>query len=129
MQAVIKYYKNGGSNVSAILLDDSKAFDCVNYVKLLSLLLDKGLCPIITVFLIISYDIQKARIRLQDCFSNIFQLMNGVKQGVIISTVLFTKYLDILWNQLQSNGLGCYIGHKVMGAFAYADDMLFTCTN
>ena len=124
VQEVIQYYKNGGSNVNAMLLDASKAFDCVNYVKLFSLLLDKGLCPMVTNFLIISYVNQKARIKWQDCFSNTFRLMNGVKQGGILSPVLFTMYLDILLNQLQSSGLGCYIGHKFMGAFAYADDII-----
>ena len=50
--------------------------------------------------------------------------MNGVKQGGILSPVLFTMYLDILLNQLQSCGLGCYIGQTFMGAFAYADDII-----
>jgi len=84
VQEVIQYYKNGGSNVNAMLLDASKAFDCVNYVKLFSLLLDKGLCPMVTNFLIISYVNQKARIKWQDCFSHTFEVMNGVKQGGIL---------------------------------------------
>jgi len=107
-----------------MLLDASKAFDCVNYVKLFSLLLDKGLCPMVTNFLIISYVNQKARIKWQNCFSNTFHLMNGVEQGGILSPVLFTMYLNILLNQLQSCGLGCYIGQKFMGAFVYADDII-----
>ena len=38
-----------------MLLDCSKAFDRVNYVKLFSLLLDKGLCPLVARFFINLY--------------------------------------------------------------------------
>ena len=50
--------------------------------------------------------------------------MNGVKQGSIISPILFTIYLDILLERLKNNGVGCYIGDKFVGALAYADDLV-----
>ena len=42
----IEYYTGNGSNVHALLLDASKAFDRVNYIKLFNKLLDRGMCPI-----------------------------------------------------------------------------------
>ena len=42
----IQYHLNGGSRVYTMLLDASKAFDRVNYVKLFAVLLKKGVCPL-----------------------------------------------------------------------------------
>ena len=38
----IEYYKSKGSNVHVMLLDASKAFDRVNYIKLFEKLLKRG---------------------------------------------------------------------------------------
>ena len=54
--------------------------------------------------------------------SNFFHVTNGVKQGGVLSPVLFTSYMDKLLEELQSSGVGCYVGTKFMGAFGYADD-------
>ncbi len=42
----IAYYKSKGSNVHVLLLDASKAFDRVDYVKLFEKLTNKGMCPL-----------------------------------------------------------------------------------
>ena len=41
----IEYYKSNGSNVHVMLLDATKAFDRLNYIKLLEKLLSKGMWP------------------------------------------------------------------------------------
>ena len=48
----IQYYMNNDSNVYVTLLDASRAFDRVEYVKLFKLLISRGICPIVTHFLI-----------------------------------------------------------------------------
>lgn len=49
--------------------------------------------------------------------------MNGVKQGAIISPILFCVYLDTLLVRLKEAGVGCYFGSYFVGALAYADDV------
>jgi len=49
---------------------------------------------------------------------------NGVKQGAVLSPVLFNMYLDELIKCLTTSRFGCYIGNHFMGAFAYADDIV-----
>ena len=39
-----------------------------------------------------------------------FTVSNGVKQGAVISTILFSAYMDILFKQLKHNGIGCHVG-------------------
>ena len=57
------------------------------------------------------------------CKSDFFQATNGVKQGSIISPILFTVYVDELIARLQASGLGCNIGRSYIGVLGYADDL------
>ena len=56
--------------------------------------------------------------------SDYFKALNGVKQGGIISPVLFCVYIDQLLINLASSGVGCYVGLNFVGALAYADDIV-----
>jgi hypothetical protein len=51
--------------------------------------------------------------------------LNGVKQGAMLSSVLFSIYTDGLLISLPTAGTGCHIGHKFVSALAYADDLVF----
>ena len=55
----IKYYKSKGSNVHVLLLDASKAFDRVDYIKLFDKLVKKGMCPLTIRLLMNMYIRQK----------------------------------------------------------------------
>ena len=56
--------------------------------------------------------------------TNSFTVKNGVKQGAVISPVLFCIYIDTLLFNLEINGLGHFIGKMCVGALAYADDIV-----
>ena len=119
----VKYYNNKGSNVYVLLLDASKAFDRVNHLKLFNLLLTKGLCPLLLKLLFNIYTNQEMNIQWNSCKSRYFSASNGVKQGGILSPVLFSLYIDILLRKLQLSGFGCHIGNTFCGALSYADDI------
>lgn len=121
---VTKYYNSRETTVYAALLDASKAFDRVSYDKLFSLLLEHSLCPLVARFLLSSYMNQKAHVRWGTSTSRTFSMKNGVKQGGVLSPLLFTLYYDVLLHRLIHLGLGCRIGSSYAGAFAYADDVL-----
>ena len=55
--------------------------------------------------------------------SNVFPVLNGVKQGAISSPVLFCVYLDDLLIRLKDANLGCVVGRMYTGSLAYADDL------
>jgi Reverse transcriptase (RNA-dependent DNA polymerase) len=52
--------------------------------------------------------------------SSSFRVVNGVRQGAILSPVLFCVYFDALLNELNATGIGCHIGLFFVGAHAYA---------
>ena len=124
MQNTIDYYNKNGTNVYAMLLDASKAFDRVQYVKLFELLRKKGCCPLIARFLARLYTSQKCCVKWGHTHSRQFNVQNGIKQGGVLSPVLFCIYMDELLLRLKGSKFGCYIGHIFMGAFGYADDIV-----
>ena len=64
------------------------------------------------------------RISWAGLFSNYFNALNGVKQGGVISPLLFCIYIDDLLIKLSLSGVGCFIGFNFVGALAYADDIV-----
>lgn len=120
---VIDCYIRGNSNVYCCLLDASKAFDKVHYGKLFNVLLEKSISPLIIRLIVNSYLRQESRASWGSHMSNYFSLLNGVKQGGVISAILFTLYIDGLLLRLKESGYGCHINGTFMGALSYADDI------
>lgn len=71
------------------------------------------------------YTNQYLNIKWNCCMSKYFATSNGVKQGGVLSPILFGIYIDELLSRLRSSGYGCMIGHRYYGAVGYADDVSF----
>ena len=127
VQETITYYVNNGSTVHTLLLDAFKAFDRVNYCLLFNKLLDKGMCPLTVRLLLQMYLNQTLQVKWDDIISRQFNVTNGVRQGGVLSPLLFSVYIDDLMNALESHGMGCCIGQKFCGAAGYADDIILLC--
>ena len=53
--------------------------------------------------------------------------LNGVKQGSVLSAILFTIYIDRLLILLRNSEVGCKIDNCYTGAMSYADDITLSC--
>ena len=51
-------------------------------------------------------------------------ICNGVKQGGVLSPILFCVYLDGLLKLLSDAKVGCFVGTTFVGVLAYADDLV-----
>ena len=122
VKETVQYYLNGGSIVYGMLLDASKAFDRVHFIKLFRLLLSRDLCPVICRLIATLCTSQTSRVEWGSSFSETFSISNGVKQGGVLSPILFGVYINSLLDK-QSRA-GCCLGHIFMGAFGYADDII-----
>ena len=119
----VNYFQENNTDVYVLLLDATKAFDRVNYIKLFRLLLNRGLNPLVVKCLLYMYTNQHLNIAWNNCMSRYFATSNGVKQGGVLSPILFSVYIDELLTELKKSGYGCMIGHVYCGAFGYADDV------
>ena len=104
-------------------LDASKAFDRVNLLTLFEKLHKRSICPLFLRFFMHSYCNQKMRIKWNSALSGTFNTSNGVKQGGVLSLLLFTIYPDQLILSLKDLGVGCHLNGMFVGAFSYADDV------
>ena len=64
------------------------------------------------------------KVRWDHSLSESFHVSNGVRQGGVLSPVLFAVYLDGLLEELADSGCGCYWRNLFAGAFCYADDIV-----
>jgi hypothetical protein len=124
LKETLEHYRRNGSFVYCTMLDATKAFDRVEYCKLVRLLLVKKLPPIIIRALLQMYLSYFAQVAWSGTISKRFRVTNGVRQGAILSSILFCVYFDVLLNNLESSGIGCHIGSFFVGALAYADDLV-----
>jgi len=120
----IAYYVNNRSSVFCTFLDASKAFDRVNYCKLFRLLIKRSIPACIVRILVYLYTGSQVRVLWAGLTSDYFTVLNGVKQGGVISPILYCIYTDDLLIRLSLSGVGCYIGLNFVGALAYADDIV-----
>ena len=92
LKEIIHHFTNGGSNLYLLCLDASKAFDRVEYVKLFSGLLHRNMNSVYLRCLINLYTNQKLCVKWSNYKSPMFTAYNGVKQGGILSPLLFGSY-------------------------------------
>ena len=93
-------------------------------VSFFLLLLKRDLPACVIRVLINCYVSNYARVTWNEVFSAYFLVKNGVKQGGVLSPVMFCVYIDDLLVQLARIGVGCFIRRKFVGALAYADDIV-----
>ena len=92
----LQYYQQNGSQVYSCLLDASKAFDRIHYRKLFNILISRKFPAFIIRVLYDSYSRQQSRAMWNSCYTDYFYMSNGVKQGSVLSAILFTIYIDML---------------------------------
>jgi len=56
--------------------------------------------------------------------SSNFTIFAGVRQGGLLSPLLFSVYMDVLINRLRQSSLGCKLMQQYFGCILYADDIL-----
>ena len=92
---IAAHYMTHGSQVYSCRLDASKAFDLVDHSLLFQQVLDRNTPDLLVHFLITWYSSQSCIVSWDGSVSTPFSPSNGVCQGGVLSTVLFTVYIDI----------------------------------
>ena len=120
---ILSYYRSRDTNVYCCFLDATKAFDRLQFDKLFELLCTRNMPCLYLRILLDMYERQSISVSWNGEQSGVFTGTNGVRQGGIISPLLFNVYIDVLLNKLKKQAIGCHVGHMFTGCLGYADDV------
>jgi hypothetical protein len=118
----ISHFLTNGSEVFTCVMDMTKAFDKVKHSVLFKKLMETNLPAIFIRLLLVMYLLQSADVKWNNCRSRRFSLSNGVKQGAVLSAILYCFYTDGLFRVLRSRRNGCWLFNNYVGIVGYADD-------
>jgi hypothetical protein len=97
------------------MLDATEAFDRDEYLKLYDSLCRDFLPPVVVTLFLNTYISYSTQVSWKGIFPNCFNVQNGVKQGGILSSVLFCIYFDGLLRRLGDAAIGCFMGNFFAG--------------
>ena len=97
----IDYFLRNGSDVFVCTMDMSKAFDSVKHSLLFEKLLQRGIPVVYTRLLLHMYRTQLTRVVWNNVESREFSISNGVKQGAVLSAILYCLYVNGLYRILR----------------------------
>ena len=117
-------FNGKGCTVSIGVVDLSKAFDKVNFFALLSVLIKNNVSKYVVGLLENWFLKSSAIVKWDSSKSETFKLSSGVRQGGVLSPLLFSLYVDSVLKSLENSKLGCYIGDVCCNSFMYADDLI-----
>ena len=125
LREYIELHRKRSTTVFVTFLDASKAFDRLDHWLLYKKLIKRKVQLFIVRLLIVWYSLQRMHIiRWGNTFSTSFCVSNGVKQGGIISPVLFNVYMDDISFALNRSNIGGRIGGEIVNHLGYADDLV-----
>ena len=115
---VVNYF----SEQQLAAFDISKAFDKVNHFILFNKLLVRDI-PADFIKVLVSWCGKcNVMVRWNGRTSRFFKIFSGVRQGGILSPLLFAVYVDVSVRKLKQSGYGCKIHGLFTGCILYADD-------
>jgi hypothetical protein len=122
VRKVVEYYINNNSSVNLCCLDISKGFDKVNHSVLFLKLMKRGAPSVLINLLYYWYSISYNCVRWENVLSRPYRLLAGIRQGGVLSPVLFSVYVNDLLDKFAK--FGCYFKGIPISAIMYADDLV-----
>ncbi|KAK2711564.1 hypothetical protein QYM36_012654 [Artemia franciscana] len=110
--------------VFACFVHAKATFDRVNFKKFLDKIDTKGVDLRIIGTLQYWFEVQRFKIKWRGYFSESFPVLNGVRQGGVLSPLLYKLYVDDLNLRLAKTGVGCFIGGVCFNNLTYTDDLV-----
>ena len=123
LKETIGSYTSNGNSVFCAFLDLKSAFDKVNHKKLIMKLMESGVPSCLARFVEGLYSKQSAHVLVSSSISGSFSIKNGVRQGAILSPLLFNFYINSIIEKIRKTNIGCRLGYDMCNVFAYADDV------
>ena len=124
VKEIVDHFTRAGSTVNICTIDISKAFDKVDYYLLFIKLLKRNIPKNIILTLVDWYTNSFIYVKWCGVISSCYKMSSGVRQGGVLSPVLFNLYVDDVLMELRQSHYGCIVKGNVLNSFMYADDLI-----
>lgn len=116
--------------IYALFVDLKAAFDNVEREQLWNVLKGKGVAADLVWRMERIYEETKVAVRVKEEVTAKFRTTKGVRQGCVMSPLLFNLYIADIGKELEMRNVGgVRIGNKRLWSLEYADDMVFLAKN
>ena len=123
MRMIMERNLEVNKEVYICFVDFEKAFDRVNWVKMMTILKDIGIDIRDRRLIWNLYSKQSAVVKIADEMSDECQIGRGVRQGCSLSPILFSIYAEAMMKEaMEDISDGVVIGGKVITDVRFADD-------
>ena len=122
--SIIENRKSMKKSTYVAFVDFSKAYDTINRELLWTKLESYGINGKMFQSLQSLYRNVKCVVKLNYLKTDWFSVKSGLKQGCILSTLLFNLYLNYLNYVLSTTNKGTVVDNKYLNHLCYADDLI-----
>ena len=146
LKMVVERSREFNKPLHICFIDLQKAYDSVNCGALWRICRGYGLSDKMIKMIKLLYENTRAEVRIDGDFSTSIQMTTGVKQGCLLSPILFNVYIDFVMRQIldQAGAGSVTIRHRLgdlwysdrgnsddvkLLALTYADDIAVMCQN
>jgi len=113
-----------GSTANVCTIDLSKAFDRMNHFALFIKLMKRNFPLQLLTILETWFSISRTCVKWNGHVSEFFTLLSGVRQGGVLSPVLFAIFIDDIALKVKLANVGCYVSSICSCIILYADDIV-----
>ena len=129
LQETILHNREHGSDTYAAFLDARSAFDRVWHNGLFHKLITTGIKGKLLVTIINIYRKMRSCVLVNSIRSDSFPVLQGVRQGGVLSGWFYITFIDELLTELQSSCYGSTVGSIKCGNPTLADDLTLLAPN
>lgn len=123
LQVLFQRCRDVNSDIYACFIDYQKAFDRVQHTKMIQILEGLGLNKKDLRIIVNLYWNQTASVRVNNESTEAVKIMRGVRQGCVLSPVLFNIYSEHIFREaLETEHIGVNVNGEILNNLRYADD-------
>ena len=124
LTSIIETRKANKTDTYVAFIDFSKVYDSIPSYNLWTKLKQNGLCGRLYNALISLYKTVKSCVRINGLTTDFFDVDCGLKQGCLLSPLLFNLYIDDLVRDMNLLNIGIDIDGEKLCIRLYADDVI-----